>query len=359
MSMVVSPSSRRGAPLVILGTTAIAALTGSAAGQVMGPEFARSYEIHDLGNLPSVPSAYGGLIIDPNDPSRLLLAGSANNSTGAVYSVCLERDGSGHIIGLSCEAPEVLASTPYIDGGLDFAPNGTLIYTTYSNNTMGQVLPGSSSPGLILPLADFGVWPSTGSLRVVPAGSPGAGRLKIVSYSVSRWYDAELISAGGGFWTLSVDPEFVVVAGGPEGIAYVPPGSAEFPNPSVLISMYGLAQVLAFEVDAQGDPMPETVRLFVTGLSGAEGAAIDPVTGDFLFSNFGSGADRVIRVSGFEEPPCTADFDHSGTVDGDDLGTLLGFWGTTSGSPADLNGDGLVDGDDLGTLLGQWGPCPT
>ncbi len=53
---------------------------------------------------------------------------------------------------------------------------------------------------------------------------------------------------------------------------------------------------------------------------------------------------------------CPPDLDGSGTVDGDDLGTLLGQWG--SDGSADLNDDGIVDGDDLGTLLGAWGPCP-
>ena len=57
------------------------------------------------------------------------------------------------------------------------------------------------------------------------------------------------------------------------------------------------------------------------------------------------------------EVPCPADLDGNGTVDGDDLGTLLGAWGPAQGSSADLNADGFVDGDDLGTLLGVWGAC--
>lgn len=55
-------------------------------------------------------------------------------------------------------------------------------------------------------------------------------------------------------------------------------------------------------------------------------------------------------------PPCApADFNCDGVVNGDDLGTLLGFWGSCpTPCPADLNGDGVVDGSDLGALLGQW-----
>jgi hypothetical protein len=42
--------------------------------------------------------------------------------------------------------------------------------------------------------------------------------------------------------------------------------------------------------------------VFISGLDGAEGALLDPVTGDFLFSTFGGGS-RVIAVRGFAAPP--------------------------------------------------------
>ena len=54
-------------------------------------------------------------------------------------------------------------------------------------------------------------------------------------------------------------------------------------------------------------------------------------------------------------PPCPGDLDGDRVIDGNDLGTLLGGWG--SPGPADLNGDGQVDGNDLGQMLGAWGPC--
>jgi hypothetical protein len=56
-------------------------------------------------------------------------------------------------------------------------------------------------------------------------------------------------------------------------------------------------------------------------------------------------------------PPCPADFNRDGAVNGDDLGSLLNAWAQEV--PAyDLDGDGIVDGNDLGQLLGAWGPCP-
>ena len=60
-----------------------------------------------------------------------------------------------------------------------------------------------------------------------------------------------------------------------------------------------------------------------------------------------------------EEPGttiCQADFNDDGLIDGADLTTLLGDWGSKD-SDADLTGDNLVDGADLAELLGYWGPC--
>jgi hypothetical protein len=55
---------------------------------------------------------------------------------------------------------------------------------------------------------------------------------------------------------------------------------------------------------------------------------------------------------------CDADLNADSTVDGADLGLLLGSWGPCENCAADLNNDGVVDGADLGLVLGDWGPCP-
>jgi hypothetical protein len=61
---------------------------------------------------------------------------------------------------------------------------------------------------------------------------------------------------------------------------------------------------------------------------------------------------------------CRDDFDASGSIDGEDLGLLLSWWGNTyensdlSLSPrVDLDDSGSIDGADLGILLAHWGEC--
>lgn len=56
-------------------------------------------------------------------------------------------------------------------------------------------------------------------------------------------------------------------------------------------------------------------------------------------------------------PPCPGDLDDDGSVNGIDLGIILGNWDTAS-PQTDLNGDGVTNGLDLGILLGGWGTCP-
>lgn len=83
---------------------------------------------------------------------------------------------------------------------------------------------------------------------------------------------------------------------------------------------------------------------------------------------FNGGADDATFAAAFAaaeaalQPPCPADITGDRTVDGADLGALLGAWGACPGGAAGCTGDldrnGLVNGADLGVLLGAWGPCP-
>jgi len=69
------------------------------------------------------------------------------------------------------------------------------------------------------------------------------------------------------------------------------------------------------------------------------------------------GATRTFAVLALQAlpPSSPADLNGDGVVDGNDLGALLGAWGSCPAPcPADLDGNGVVNGADLGTLLGAW-----
>ena len=72
----------------------------------------------------------------------------------------------------------------------------------------------------------------------------------------------------------------------------------------------------------------------------------------------GQGGEAPIRIlpgQSVECPQCQADLTGNGSVDAQDISTLLNGWGAASG---DINGDGTTDAQDIAALLNAWGPCP-
>jgi len=283
-----------------LPTLALTLSAKPAAALVIGPDFASSYGIVDLGAVSGLPTNAGGLTF--LNSSTLLIGGAANQPAGAIYSVPVTRDAGGAITGLGTAT--LYSTAPNIDGGLAFGPGGVLFFTGYPNNTIGQIKPGSTVPDRITTVTSNGISGSVGSLVFVPPGYNGAGQLKVLSYNASTWETLPYSLASDGSGTYDFGTAFgeISIGGGPEGAVYVPLGSPLFTNQSVLVSEYRGNRVVTYETDAQGDPVVSTRRVLVSDLSGAEGAAIDPVTGDFMFSTFGGG-NKVIRVTGFAAPP--------------------------------------------------------
>lgn len=288
-----------------------------AAAQTIEPPFDDDYSYVSLGQVPGLPTPAGGTTFAPADSDTILIGGAANTLSGEIHSIGVTRGVDGHIDGFAgtstfyADAPG--PSGGGIDGGLSFGPGGVLFYTSYSDNGLGQIEPGSTAPDRVIALTPLGVSISVGTLAFVPPGFPGAGRMKLVQYnSPGNWYDVTLTPDGGG--TFDVAPTLVrAIGGGPEGVIYVAAGNPEVGAPSVLVSEYGTGAVSTYEIDANGDPIVATRRLFITGLGGAEGAVIDPETGDFLFSTFGGG-NRLIVVRGFLPPPTTTSTTTSSSV---------------------------------------------
>lgn len=348
-----------------VGASIVCAVAGSIAGaQTLDPVFAPFYTIVDQGSVPGVPGSYGGLTVANNDTNVLLIGGAANSFDANIYSVRFTRQDGGSMVGFDCGDAVVHADANGtgggIDGGLTYGPDGVLFYSTYSDNTIGQILPGSSGPDSITTLTSLGVASSTGTLAFVPDGFPGAGRLKIASFNASTWYDTTVSPAGDGTFTINPVGPAISIGGGPEGIVYIAAGNPGFAVDSVLVCEWSLGRVVAYDIDANGDPIVATRRIFITGLSGAEGATIDPLTGDFLFSTFGGG-DRVIRVVGFTGITPPGDMNCDGIVTVSDIGgfvlALTNPGGYAKQFPdcdlnnADVNDDGVVTVSDIGPFV--------
>lgn len=94
---------------------------------------------------------------------------------------------------------------------------------------------------------------------------------------------------------------------------------------------------------AEMDPAPG-VDLVTVADGGAAGVQLQ-----------GSVANAAVRPAVRRQKPCLpGDVNCDGTVDGNDLATLLAAWGTANAA-ADFNQDGIVSADDLAVLLANWG----
>lgn len=268
--------------------------------QTIDPYYAGDYSFTSLGSVAGVPPAYGGLTLKFDDTNTLLIGGAGNSAAGSIYSIGVVRDANNHITGFS-GAATLFATAPQIDGGLAYGPGNVLFATGYPNNAIMQLKPGSVVPDRNDNVSGLGIGSSLGSLNFVPVGFNGAGRMKAVSYNTGGFYDVLFSPDGSGTYDLTSASLTATIVGGPEGFVYVPQGSTQFANQSMLVSEWGAGEVASYEIDGQGNPIVASRRDFMTGLSGAEGAFIDPVTGDFLFSTFGGG-NQVIVVQGFTAP---------------------------------------------------------
>lgn len=283
-----------------LHTLALAVLLAAPlAAQTLAAPFNTAYTLTSLGTVAGVPTFYAAIAFKITDPNVLLMAGGAGSATGAIYEVPLIRGAGGHITGFG--APVQVVTTPNIDGGMCYAPNLCLLYTTWPSNTLGQVLFGTTTVARTLALTTYGIGSSTGACNFVPAGYPGAGGFKIASYSTSTFYDVNLVphASNDGTWDIAPGLTPVTITGNPEGFVYPPAGSPLIPDyTKMLICQWGTGIVGLWTIDATGNPVQASQVTFISGITGADGAAMDPITNDLLVSTYGGG-NQIVVVSGF------------------------------------------------------------
>jgi hypothetical protein len=269
---------------------------------ILHPPYATHYSLADLGAASDVPGPYGGMTFKADDPNTLLIAGGANTAGGQLFAVSVVRDLDGHITAFT-GAARFFADAPNNDGGVAYGPGGVLFLARYPNNEIGQLKPGHIATDRVIDLALHEVTASPGGLNFVPPGWPNAGRLLISGYGDGQFYSVGLKADALGTYSVTNVTAQTQIDSGPEGFIFVPPGSVLFSNyNSMLVCHYGAGEIQAYQLTTNSAPRPETKSVFISGLSGAEGAVIDPVSGDFIFSTFGGG-DHLVAVRGFNRPP--------------------------------------------------------
>lgn len=296
--------------LSMLTSAMLLALAAPAQALVIDAAFSANYTATSLGSVAGLPPLYGGLTVKAGDPNTLLIGGNANTASGLIYEVGVTRGAGNHITGFTGSPVAIGSVGAYNDGGVTYGPGGVLFTSRWPVNGLGQTKPGSVAEDKIIDLAALGVANSHAAINFVPTGFGGAGSMKLVSWSGGQWYDASYSPDGLGTYDIlgvtQIDLDLATVGiqnlfGGPEGFVYIAAGNAGFAMDSLLVSEYSAGNVAAYDVDANGNPILTSRRNFITGLTGAEGAAIDPLTGDFLFSTFGGG-NQIVVVQGFQVP---------------------------------------------------------
>lgn len=271
----------------------------------VAPPFADDYSCFQVANIPELPPSYGGSVFSLGDPDLLLIGGDANTATGALYAMRVSRDPDCHVTGFIDAAPTQVAAAEYNDGGMAYAPNGTMLLARWPVHELGQLALGAIQTSKIIDLSVFAPSGDQGIAAVafVPGGFAAEGRFKVMTWSGGVFYDVVLADDGTGqtFDIVSATQE-AVLGGGPEGFVYVDDSSPQIAGPSMLVSEWSAGFVTLYDVDMAGVPLIDTRQEFITGLSGAEGAHIDPTSGDFLFTTFGGG-NVIVTIRGFEAPP--------------------------------------------------------
>lgn len=298
--------------MALLAFATLGALFVSGAEEVRGggleltPPFDDFYTAADLGQIEGLPANYGAVAFSPAS-GALLIGGRANKEDAQIYVAPVSRDAMGHITGFDTLFD--LVDAPYIDGGLTIGPGGVIFYSRYNSPEaeFGQILlsvPASAGilASRVVDLAELGVEGSGGGLNFVPTGFPGAGKLKLTSYDNGDWYEIGLAPAGDGTYDATSASNRADLPDGSEGFVFVPPGLPGFgAGAHVLINEYDDLSIAAYELDGNGDPVPGTRQEFLTGVSGPDGLAFDPFSGDLIISDYNN--DRLFRVTGFPAPP--------------------------------------------------------
>lgn len=282
------------------------------------------------GDSLGVPGPLGGLLFSP-DGSVLYVVGASENPGSALYAVPVTRDPATNAVtglGPAASVTKVLdgnSVTYGLDAGLEVGPAGTLFYTYWPANQLGERPIGARQEQLF-PMAPVGVPASIAGLtfsphRIDPA--TGFGRMQISSWQSTglqsaNIYEVPLTPDGRGIFTPGTVAFFVTLPReGTGAIQYAPSGPLAG---NLMYVNYNFGEVRLLAIDtASGLPIDKgtgqptlgttnpTDSRFASGLGiGPWGLEFDPLTNDFLVATFrGDPANSIVQIGGAGFPPPT------------------------------------------------------
>jgi hypothetical protein len=315
--------------LTVALTAAITLLAGSARAAITLDD-PTNFQVRNTfsGTGLGLPAPLGGLMFS-SDGTVLYVVGASETSTSALYAVPVTRDPVTRSVTALGPAAAVTkafdgrSTTPGLDAGFDVGPAGTLFYTYWSANYLGERPGGIGGAETQFNMATVGVPSSIAGLtfsphRIDPA--TGFGRMQISSWQGANLYEVPLTAAGGGIFTPGTVALFVTLPQqGTGAIQYVPSGPLAG-NLMYVNWNFGEVRVLVIDpatglpVDkGTGTPTMGTTnpmdQRFASGLGvGPWGLEFDPLTNDFFVATFrGDPANSIVQIggAGFPPPPPT------------------------------------------------------
>ena len=293
-------------------TTAYAACpalpaSDASAGAVV-PALAGSYALYSLPTLTGglINKGLSGMVINPSDPTKLLIIDNGEAPTAKIWSVPITRDACNHIVDVG--AATSFADVGNADANIVAGPKNSILVTRFFINEIAQVSAGDTTPTWLNQLSPLGVAVSVGGLAVVPPSLAASGKLRALAYDTSELFDLPFTSdATSGQVTFGMATKLAKLqANGLGGISYLPLSSPGLVGVSLAVAEFDTSSVVLYPVDAQGTPDTTKRAPFVTGMSQPWGVYNDPVSGDLLVTGWQTGG-RVHVISGFPLPDCTED----------------------------------------------------
>ncbi|MEY3231562.1 MAG: hypothetical protein RL689_1651 [Planctomycetota bacterium] len=279
----------------------------------------------------------------------ILVHGYASGSTGA-FQISLTDDGSPCVPTVECiptgacclpDSCERLTAEQCSTRGGSYNGDGTECVTLGeygASHTSGDAFP------IDIPDSAGGI-PGTASTSITITDAGTVSGLA-VSVSLTHTWSADLIG------TLDNGSVFVDLFNRDGGAANL---SGEYVFTDLANTTWD-AQATGFAIPAgrytptlalnafDGSPLAGTWTLTITDNAGADFGTID---------NFSIGAISVTNNCGASCPPCAADYNQDGGVDGGDIESFFNQWANGENC-ADVNLDGGVDGGDIESFFNVW-----